>query len=201
MTASVREKDLPPSSSLAAQTDIELMLAFQQGNARAFEVLYRRHSNCLMTYLYRRTGDQPLSEEIFQETWLRISKASQSYQPSAQFNTYLYCIARNVHLDFYRKYKPEAGQESLSDDHEEAMQVCAYEPTPARSAELQQASTQLLQCLGALPEDQRDVFLLREESGFSMPEIADLVSLPLETVKSRLRYALNKLRQCLADYY
>lgn len=201
MTARALEKgEMSSVPSLATLTDIELMLAFRSGNAKAFELLYQRHSTGLMTYLHRRTNDVSMSEEIFQETWLRISKASQSYKPAAQFNTYLYCVARNVHSDLYRKSRPDVAQESL-DEHNEAMQVCAFDLTPARSAELHQASKQLLLCLAQLPEDQREIFLLREESGFSVPEIADLVSTPLETVKSRLRYALSKLRQCLADYY
>ncbi|MFO1374224.1 MAG: sigma-70 family RNA polymerase sigma factor [Agitococcus sp.] len=182
------------------QTDMQLMLAFQAGNQKAFEVLYRRYQQSLMTYLYYRTNDKPLSEEIFQEVWLRIIKASQSYQANAQFNTYLYLIARNVQIDLYRKYKLEHLLESLT-DNEPALEVCDYQPNPAKQAQLDQATEQIKLCLDVLPNEQKDIFLLREETGLSLPEIASLIDLPFETVKSRLRYALTKLRQCLAEYY
>lgn len=182
------------------QTDIQLMLAFQIGDKKAFEQLYRRYHQPLMSYLFYRTNDKSLSEEIFQETWLRVIKASSNYQANSQFNTYLYLIARNVQIDLYRKYKMTHLVESLT-DNETALEVCDLQANPAKQTQLNQATAQIKICLEALPNQQKDIFLLREESGLSLPEIANIVDLPFETVKSRLRYALTKLRQCLAEYY
>jgi len=174
--------------------DETLMLAYCSGDTAAFESLYNKHKGSVYRYLKRQCGNEATAEELFQDVWINIIKARQRYKASAKFTTWLYHIAHNRLIDHYRKNSrlPDSYDEELADELEDDDQIdLVSEINRSRQAE------KLLNCISQLPEAQRESFLLKEESGLSLIDIADVAGTSRETIKSRLRYALKALRHCL----
>lgn len=174
--------------------DEQLMLAYAKGDSSAFERLYSKHKDALYRFFLRQSGNQALAEELYQDVWLRVIKARDSYEQKAKFTTWLYRIAHNILIDHYRKPQTE------KDDEFEAESIpdnAANDPEVILSGQekIQRFRTQLEN----LPKEQLEVFLLKEEAGLSLEEIALTVGESKETVKSRLRYAIKKLRQLLKN--
>ena len=177
-------------------SDEQLKLRCRSGDFAAFEQLYHRHKNPLYRYIYRQCGDEELTRDMVQDVWLNIHKACGSYVPSAKFTTWLYRIAHNRIIDYYRRSKKglplSYDDENLSD---EQMLNLESRSTPEQIIQSAQESERLLNVIGSLQEAQREVALLHLEMGFSVNEIANITQTNPETAKSRLRYALKKIRQ------
>lgn len=171
--------------------DEELMLAYRGGDAGAFETLYARHRGALYRFVLRALKDRSLSEEVFQEVWIRVIDSRSRYQPSAKFTTWLYTIAHNLLVDHWRR-KGLALVE-LEDD------MAAAPDDPARQAQARESLARLLQAIEALPVAQREAFLLHEEAGLTAAEIAAATGTNEEAAKSRLRYAMAKLKAALDE--
>lgn len=174
--------------------DETLMLAYCGGDAVAFEHLYSRHKGGVYRYLKRQCSNEAIAEELFQDVWMNIVRARKRYEASAKFTTWLYHIAHNRLIDHYRKHShlPASYEDESTDEIEDHCSLDAVsEINRSRQAE------KLLDCIGQLPEAQRESFLLKEESGLSLLEIAEVAGTGRETIKSRLRYALMALRRCL----
>ncbi|MDZ7644444.1 MAG: RNA polymerase sigma factor [Woeseiaceae bacterium] len=174
--------------------DTALMLRYGAGDAGAFEVLYRRHNDALYRYLLRLCNNRDTAADLFQEAWSKVIKARSRYRPTARFNTWLYRIARNCFIDHLRRNK-RYGDGPPDDPDSRA----APGPGPDIGAEQARAREKLLAILETLPMEQRDAFLLREEAGLSVDDIATMTGVGHETVKSRLRYATRKLRAAFDD--
>lgn len=175
--------------------DEDLMLRYRGGDARAFEELYARHRGGLFRYILRQVGFRAAADEVFQEAWMRIVTARARYRVEARFATYLYRIAHNCVMDHFRR-KPPLQLISFEDEPERALQVPApAAEQPERLAQRRQVAQRLLRALALLPDEQRNAFLLHEEGGLTLEEIADVTGVGRETAKSRLRYALSKLRE------
>ena len=173
------------------------MLAYRGGDANAFEALYARHKGGLFRFIVRSVKDRAVAEELFQEVWMKLIEARGRYAPQAKFVTFLYTIAHNRMIDHWRR----RGLALVSLD-DEAGAIDPPGPAalqPERRAELNESAARLLEALAALPELQREAFLLHEESGLSVAEIADVTGTDPEAAKSRLRYATAKLREALTD--
>jgi RNA polymerase sigma-70 factor (ECF subfamily) len=168
------------------------MLAYGGGDAGAFEALYARHRGGLYRFVLRAVKDRGLAEELFQEVWVRVIEARGRYAPKARFITWLYTIAHNLLVDHWRK----KGLSVVSLDGED---VASESANPARQAEARQALARLGQALEALPPAQREAFLLHEEGGLSVAEIAAVTGAGEEAAKSRLRYAMAKLKAAVED--
>ena len=180
------------------EDDGELMLRYARGDLRAFEVLYQRHRGGLYRYLSRHTRNPEAANDLFQEVWSKVIASRDRYEPRAKFQTFLYRIAHNCFVDYCRRASVRA--EVSGGDAEEDWQTSLPAPDdeqPDARAERAQALARYKAALGALPSEQRDVFLLYEESGLSLEEIAVITAVGPETAKSRLRYAVSKLRQAL----
>jgi RNA polymerase sigma-70 factor (ECF subfamily) len=176
-------------------SDEQLMLRYRDGDAEAFEALYGRHRAQVFRYVLRQVGLRSAAEEVFQETWMNIIAARARYRVQARFATFLYHIAHNCVVDYFRRKTP-LHLISLDDNAEEAIQVAASErDQPERAVASRQLSAKLLNALSLLPPEQREAFLLHQEGGLTLEEIATITSTGRETVKSRLRYALAKLRE------
>jgi RNA polymerase sigma-70 factor (ECF subfamily) len=177
--------------------DNALMLRYRAGDTVAFQRLYARHKGPLFRFFLRQCGHSELAGDLFQEVWTRIIKARLDYEPRARFTTYMYQIARNILKDEYRRQQrrpADTGAGAIDPDQ----QASAGGGADA-GAENLQAAAALRTAIAALPDDQREAFLLREEAGLSLVDIAVVTGVPEETAKSRLRYALGKLRQSLLD--
>ncbi len=173
--------------------DAALMLRYRDGDVAAFELLYRRHNDSLYRYLLRLSMNRDTAEDLFQEAWGKIIKARASYRPTARFSTYLFRVAHNCFIDHVRRNRrladpggvlPETG----TDPREE----------PEQLTEKMLARRRMEAALDSLPDEQRDAFLLREEGGLSIDDIALVSGVSRETAKSRLRYAVAKLRMAMA---
>lgn len=187
-------------------TDEELMLSYKDGDNTAFEQLYLRHKGGLYRYMLRSCDSKAIAEELFQDVWASVIKSRGSYKTSALFTTWLYRIGSNQLTDHYRKTgkwnQYMASENEYTDENSSCENSCAvavpYEQ-PEHQAEINQQIKRLLFCIEQLPALQRQVFLLREEAGLKLEEIAKAVEANKEAVKSRMRYAINKLRHCMGE--
>lgn len=174
------------------------MLEYRDGDAHAFDMLYERHKGPLFRYCLRHCGERGAAEETFQDVWMRVIGARARYRPSAKFTTWLYRIARNRVIDHYRAGNP--GRAESLDDASSAFEPRAAETSePGRRVDSERAAARLAALLAELPAEQRDAFLLHEEAGLGLDDIARLAGVGRETAKSRLRYALKKLREALRN--
>ena len=173
--------------------DEQLMLAYRDGVAGAFETLYGRHKGRLFRFVLRSVKSRPAAEELYQEIWIRVIEARERYAPQARFTTWLYTIAHNRLVDHWRQH----GLSTVSVDESEAIPDGRQDP--ARQAEARESLLRLLKALEALPPAQREAFLLHEEAGLTAAEIAAATGTNEEAAKSRLRYALAKLKAAVED--
>lgn len=174
--------------------DSALMLRYRDGDVSAFELLYRRHNNALYRYLLRLCRHPATAEDVFQEVWAKIIRARDNYRPTAKFTTYLYRIAYNSFIDYVRRNKRHTNTADVEPDS----QPDSGE-SPDMLTERSLARRRLATALAALPDEQRDVFLLHEEAGLSLDQIASITDCKRETAKSRLRYAIAKLRAAIDE--
>ncbi len=177
------------------ESDERLMLRFQAGDVRAFEVLVRRHRTPVFSFLVRLTGDRARAEDLCQEVFLKVVKASGGWEERARFQAWVYAIARNLAVDEARR---AALRRSEPLDAPAAAARASDDPGPDRGAAAALVRPKLEAALAALPPEQREVFLLREYAGLRFAEIAEVTQAPENTVKSRMRYALEALRARLA---
>lgn len=174
--------------------DSALMLRYKDGDVAAFEELYRRHNDAVYRYLLRLCRHRDNADDIFQEVWGKIIKAADSYRPTAKFTTFLYRVAHNCFIDYLRRNKRHTHTGTLEPD----LQADPGDP-PEMLAERSLARERLEVALKNLPDEQRDVFLLHEEAGMDLSEIATITGCNRETAKSRLRYAVKKLRTAIDE--
>lgn len=196
------------ATPLEAQPDEELMLSFGRGEHAAFEELLRRHEGPLFRFVLRFVSSRSLAEDLVQETFLRVCKSAGKYTTRAKFTTWLYTIARNLCIDHLRRSR---GKTEVSidrnandpDDEERSLiHRLADGEAPLASSEVvrEEFRQKLQEALDALPEEQKEVFTMRQFGGLKFREIGDIVGISENTVKSRMRYALEALRGHLAAY-
>jgi len=187
--------------SAPAPSDEELMLAYAAGDASAFDALYARHKGGVYRYLARQCRQAGIADELFQDVWMNLIRARASYAPTAKFTTWLYRLAHNRMIDHFRSSGHLTLVSSDDEAHEDAVIALpaarASEPEPR--AQNRELGERLRAAVAALPPAQREAFLLQQEGELSLAEIAALTGVGMETVKSRLRYAVSKLRAELAD--
>lgn len=175
-------------------SDESLMQAFADGRADAFETLYARHRGGLFRFLQRQLKQTALTEELFQDVWQRVIAARSRYRPEARFSTWLYAIAHNRLNDHWRaqRHRPEPPA-----DADLRLANARSPDDPERNLSSFEQRRRLQLAIEALPPEQREVLILRLEQCLSMEEIAAITGTGRETVKSRLRYAMDKLRERL----
>ena len=182
------------------------MLRFRDGEGRAFEQLLLRHRRPIYLFVLRFVGtyNTALAEDLTQETFLRVVKHAKSYERQARFTTWLYTLARNLCVDSLRRYKHRRAQSLDAPVGEEGAPLIerTADPGPAVDRRVigHELQGRLQEAVASLPEDQREVFLMREVADLQFKEIAAIVGISENTVKSRMRYALEKLREALMDY-
>lgn len=183
------------------------MLAFKSGDARAFATLVQRHRGPVYNFILRYVGHRQRAEDVLQETWLKVVRSASDWQPKAKFTTWVYTIARNLCVDSARKESfrktdsLDAPASTDGDDGRTKGELVADEhgAAPDRTAHNVRIRPMIEQALAALPAEQREVFLLREYQGIGFKEIAEVTGVNENTVKSRMRYALEGLRKRLGE--
>jgi RNA polymerase sigma factor (sigma-70 family) len=187
---------MPPTTI----SDEELMLRYRDGDLRAFEQLYARHRVGLYRFVAWRSPRADWVDEIVQDSWASLHHARSRYQIEASFRTYLYQIARNRLIDLVRQQAPllaaDLGTGTDGRDVFDALADAAQDVvTPDAALATKQRNDSLHRALAALPGEQKEAVLLQQFGGMSLDEISAVVAAPVETVKSRLRYAMRKLRE------
>lgn len=179
-------------------SDEQLMLAYAGGDATAFESLYARHKGPLFRFVLRSVKGEAQAEELFQEIWMRAIEARERYRPAAKFTTWLYTIAHNRLVDHWRA--KGLALVSLDDEERAALEpVAPASAEPHANLEASRTAARLSQAIAALPLAQREVFLLHQEGELTVAEIAAATGSNEEAAKSRLRYAMTKLKQAIGD--
>ena len=178
--------DAPPASPVTpvVPDDATLMLRYRAGDVRAFEMLYERHKGALYRYLQRLCHSPEMANDLFQEVWSKVIASRERYEARAKFTTYLFHIAHNCAIDQFRRVGRPQERGTLDVDALAESQLRA----------------DFKRALDALPAEQRDVFLLYEETGLGLEDIGRITGVAMETAKSRLRYALSKLRGALRQH-
>ena len=175
-------------------SDEELMLAYGMGDSSAFELLYSRHRAPLFRFMLHQVREHGTAEELYQDVWQRVITARQRYRPEAKFSTWLFQIAHNRLTDHWRAlaHRPTAPADAV-----ERADRQVDPDTPERKLSAFEERRRLQLALQDLPADQREAVLLRLEQELTLEQIGEITGVGRETVKSRLRYALDKLRQRL----
>jgi RNA polymerase sigma-70 factor (ECF subfamily) len=180
--------------------DAALMMRYRDGDTRAFEMLYTRHKGPLYRYLQRTCRNTEVANDLFQEVWGKVIASRSRYEARAQFTTFLYRIAHNCTIDHFRR--SARAHERASEDVDEMIDELpdAHQQQPEAALSEVQLRADFRRALDELPAEQRDVFVLYEESGLSLEEIGKITGVAMETAKSRLRYAVAKLRVALQKH-
>jgi RNA polymerase sigma-70 factor (ECF subfamily) len=187
--------------------DEELLRRFNGGRAEAFELLLGRYEKPLFNFILRHVSERTRAEEILQDTFLRVLERSKEFKGESKFSTWLYTIARNLCIDesrkmVFRRHKSLDAHVGGEDGEGPALveRTEGSAKGADREAIARQLKPQISEAIAALPEEQREVFLMREIQNMPFKDIAAVVGVPENTVKSRMRYALERLQEALAEY-
>ncbi|MCA9676794.1 MAG: RNA polymerase sigma factor [Kofleriaceae bacterium] len=188
------------------EADEDLMVQYQQGEVRAFEILLSRHRKPVFNFILRFIGERETAEDLLQETFMRVIKGADAYKRQAKFTTWLYTIARNLCVDQTRrrKHRRHASLDAPMSASEDSGTLLDVIPSSEMASDRKSVNKQLHEtmqrAIGGLSDEQREVFLMREFLDMPFKQIAEVVGVPENTVKSRMRYALEKLRLELDEY-
>ena len=185
-------------AAVSDDDDAQLMLAYARGEMRAFESLYSRHRTALYRYLVRQARDTETAHDLFQEVWSRVIVNRARYEPRAKFRTFLFTLAHNCFIDHCRRMKSRPAGMGIEDADAADLLATGHDALPEAALERNESTQRYRAALAQLPQEQRDVYLLHEESDLSLEEIARVTGVGAETAKSRLRYAVGKLKAALA---
>jgi len=190
-----------PRCSLEGMDDHKLMLKYSKtGNVAAFEILMKRYQHQIFGYLMQSCRNKDLAEDIYQETFFRVIKSAGKYKTNASFRTWIFKIARNLLIDEHRKkisrpseitaFNEETGKDFL-------FESASKSPDAEKEMQAREIREALAKALAELPAEQREMFLLRESGGLNFKEAAHIADCSLNTAKSRMRYAVLKIRKSL----
>jgi RNA polymerase sigma-70 factor (ECF subfamily) len=183
--------------SHSAPTDEELMQRFARGEASAFDVLYERYELRVFRYLLRTLRDRARAEDVLQDVWFIVARDASRFEPIARFSAWMFRIAHNRMVDAVRAARREVSLDLAGAAQDATAPMCPGESEPHAAAVADEELVALLAALAQLPSDQCEAFLLQQEGGLSVEEIATVTGCPFETAKSRLRYARETLRELL----
>ncbi len=173
------------------RSDETLMKAYAKGSIEAFELLYNRHRGPFYRYFLRLAGDAATANDLYQGSWEKIIKARETYNPSVPFQPWIYRIAHNHAMDHFRRLKPQSDQ--LPDTIESG------DAGPEERLLQAGKTTGLRDAISRLPVEQKETLLLKLDAGLDLQSIADITGVNRETAKSRLRYAVDKLKSELRE--
>jgi len=195
------------SSLIADRRDDEtLMVRYQDGDVSAFESLLKRYEKRIFNFIYRQIQNRERANDLLQETFLRIIRNRSRFDPHSKFSTWLYTIARNVCIDELRKMKLrrhksfEQPLHSKNDGWAIKDTIAGSHDDGFKGTDSAEIRTRLESAISELPDEQREVFVMRAMMSMKFREISEVIGASEGTIKSRMRYALESLRLCLADY-
>jgi RNA polymerase sigma-70 factor (ECF subfamily) len=189
----------------ARLTDQEVVLLARSGREAAYRELIRRYERPVFALLFRMVRDRELAEDLSQETFVKALNAIESYRPEFKFSSWIFKIANNAAIDHLRRREldtlsldgsphaetPEAMQAT-------ALQIGARQESPLDTVEAKELGSEIEAAIGRLRPEYRSCILLRHVEGRAYEEIAEILDLPLGTVKTYIHRARNELRVALA---
>jgi len=199
-----RTKPRPSRAPLTERTDEELLALYAAGEADAFGLLLERYRTPMFNFVARNAGDYPRAEDLTQEVFLRAIQRADQFRGESKVSTWLYRIARNLCIDHRRRMRHRGHASLDAPVGGDGPSLGERLPGQARPADREivggDLRARILAAVEGLPEDQREVFLLRQFENMAFAEIAEVVGASENTVKSRMRYALLRLREALSEY-
>jgi RNA polymerase sigma-70 factor (ECF subfamily) len=188
-------------------TDESLMLRYAAGSLQAFNLLYARHEMGVWRYVLRSVRVQAVADDLLQDVWFALARQAPHYLPTAKFKTWLFTLAHNRLVDYFRTAKQHVSLDDDGDDDDEHDSVALVQTLaansgfgPLRRLESKEQARALLDAIEQLPFAQREAFMLQAEAGMDVHEIAKTTGVSFETAKSRLRYARSHLKELLQEY-
>jgi len=193
------------AKSLHDLTDEELLDRYGSGDPQAFDVLFSRYRRPLYSFILRFVSRRDMAEELLQEVFFKVVRSGNEFEGRAKFSTWIYRITRNLCVDHLRRMthrKTTSLDQSSRDNDERTLGQKVQDPNAGVERQVMQGRlrTKIEEAVDRLPNEQKEVFLLREASGLPFKEIAAILGCPENTVKSRMRYALERLRADLAEF-
>lgn len=186
--------------------DEALMVRYQRGDRAAFAELVRRHQTALFNFALRQVRIPQVAEDVVQESFVRVVQKAVDFKHEARFTTWVYTITRNLCIDHLRKraHRKHPSLDASRGEEGEGPTLGEQTADPRASVEREATGTELKERIARavdnLPDEQREVFLMREMANLPFKEIAEITGVSENTVKSRMRYALERLQEHLADY-
>jgi RNA polymerase sigma-70 factor (ECF subfamily) len=171
---------------MSSRPDEQLMLAYAKGDAEAFDLLYERYRGPLYRFILRQAKDPVLANDLYQLCWEKLVKNRGKYRAQSPFPAWLFLLARNTVIDHFRR--------PANSDVNELPDLPSNTHGPEQSALESETERSLANAISGLPSEQREVVLLRLEGGFDLAAIAEITGVGAETCKSRLRYAIARLK-------
>ena len=192
-------------TNLTTDTDESLMLRYAAGDLKAFNLLYDRHEMGVWRYVFRGVRVQAVADDLLQDVWFALARQAPNYKPTAKFKTWLFTLAHNRLVDYFRTAKQHVSLDADEDaepDSVALVQTLAANSGfgPLRRLESKEQAQALLDAIEQLPLLQREAFMLQAEAGMDVQDIAATTGVSFETAKSRLRYARSRLKELLQEY-
>ncbi len=182
------------------KTDQELLKSYLQGNEKDLEKLIQRYKNKVYTSIYCMVKDEFLAEDIFQETFIKVIDTLRSgkYNEEGKFAPWVLRIAYNLCMDYFRKVKRAPA--IVTSDGDDLFKHLVFEETRLEDhVHLEKMEGKLKELIEQLPEEQKEVIILRHFFNFSFREVAERTNAPLNTCLGRMRYALINLRRMMEE--
>ncbi len=184
------------------------MVRYQRGDREAFALLVRRYNKQVYNFVLRQLRTEALCEDVTQEVFMRLVQNAAEFKHEARFSTWLYAIARNLCIDQLRRLQhrrhPSLDQPLTSEGDNrtlgDTVATQHHSTSAERSAVSAEMQTSIVKAVEALPDEQREVFLLREVADLPFKDIAEITGVSENTVKSRMRYALDRLKLALSEF-
>ena len=197
--------DTPPVD-LAGVSDQDVVLRARGGRESAFRELIRRYERPVFSLIFRMVRDRELAEDLAQETFIKALNALHSYRPEFKFSSWIFKIANNTAIDHLRRRELDTlslegspNAETADAVEATALQIGDRTESPLEELEARELGSQIEQAIGRLRPEYRSCILLRHVEGRAYEEIAEILSLPLGTVKTYIHRARNELRLYLSD--
>lgn len=187
------------TTSYEALPDEQLMVLVRDSDRRAFDELYNRYRAPLFNYICRTCGSRDVGDDLFQEAWLRVMRSAHQYRSDQLLKPWMFRIAHNLVVDYFRSRSRKREEPVENYDDLPGNNATPEHEIPDTQLDLQWKVDRLMALIEQLPEEQREVFVLRREFDESLERIAELTDTNVETVRSRLRYAVDKLRRALGE--